>query len=61
VQSFLYRRLNSDNYKISLLVLQPGKGALVVEVEMICTSFDENPKYEALSYCWGDSKDTWLI
>ena len=56
--SFPYRRLNHENTEIRLLVLLPGKGASVVEIEIFHTTLDQNPNYEALSYCWGEPSDT---
>jgi hypothetical protein len=57
--AFPYRRLGTN--EIRLLVLQPGKGGSAVEVEIRHTSLDQNPSYEALSYCWGEPNNTRLI
>jgi len=51
---YQYHHLDSSKQEIRLLILQPGGGNTVVEVEINHQSLAENPAYEALSYVWGD-------
>jgi hypothetical protein len=51
---YQYHHLDSSMQEIRLLILQPGRGNSMVEVEIIHQSLADNPAYEALSYVWGD-------
>jgi len=61
MSSKFYRPLNLERDEIRLIVLQPGKGDDIVQVSIIHAFLSENPKYEALSYVWGDPKITIAI
>jgi hypothetical protein len=61
MSSKFYRPLNLERDEIRLIVLQPGKGDNIVQVSIIHAFLSENPKYEALSYVWGDPKITIAI
>lgn len=58
MSSYFYRPLDVAKNEIRLLILQPGQGDSVVEVEIVHHSLDDSPAYEALSYAWGDSRVT---
>lgn len=57
---FEYESLVEDD-EIRLLHLQPGIGDGDVRFSLHTVKLDDNPSYEALSYCWGDSNDTRLV
>jgi hypothetical protein len=50
---FEYSPLSSPS-DIRLVVLEPGSSKAPVRCRLIHVSLDKNPKYEALSYTWGD-------
>jgi hypothetical protein len=54
---FEYARLpfNEENRNFRLLEILPGHGDDIV-CKLKHTSLDEKPKYETISYCWGDCK-----
>lgn len=54
----IYRALNLESNEIRLLALQPGEGASPVQAVLTYASLSDNPKYEALSYAWGDCSIT---
>jgi hypothetical protein len=41
---------------IRLFILLPGTTGAAIQGYIIHVSLDENPQYEALPWCWGDSK-----
>ncbi|KAF9736360.1 hypothetical protein PMIN03_010192 [Paraphaeosphaeria minitans] len=41
-----------------VLELQPGHSSSPVRCNLLNAALDNAPNYEALSYCWGDPKDT---
>lgn len=55
-QSFQYAPLDPTQDQIRLLVVQPGELGNVVKAELVHASLNENPVYEAISYCWGGSR-----
>jgi hypothetical protein len=61
---FNYRPLSHSSKEVRLLTLLPGKNfSDRVECELIHSSLEENPQYEALSYVWGtaDAPETILL
>ncbi|RBA15875.1 hypothetical protein FPRO05_12096 [Fusarium proliferatum] len=58
-QSPLYRPLEYPNRTIRLLILQPSASPLtILEGSLHPVSLDLRPAYLALSYVWGDAKNT---
>lgn len=51
---FKYEPLDLSIDSIRLLVLLPGKLGDEIECELVHRTFASKPKYEALSYTWGD-------
>jgi hypothetical protein len=54
----LYDSLNSETNQIRVVELVPGRWNDAINCNMRTVSLDEQPSYEALSYVWGDPKDT---
>ncbi|KAI1354380.1 HET-domain-containing protein [Xylaria sp. FL0043] len=52
------RRLKMDGSEIRLLDLLPGKSADEIRGTLRIVTFDQRAEFEALSYVWGDPKDT---
>ncbi|KAI0517979.1 heterokaryon incompatibility protein-domain-containing protein [Xylaria bambusicola] len=50
--------LKPDGSEIRLLGLHPGHSTDEIRCTLRTVTFDQNPKFEALSYVWGDPKDT---
>ncbi|KAJ5723989.1 hypothetical protein N7488_002024 [Penicillium malachiteum] len=44
-----------ENFETRLLVLEPGEGDDTIRCRFKHVILSDNPKYEALSYAWGDS------
>ena len=62
--SLFYTPLDRSSKEIRLLTLEPADrdDAEIVGVITVCSLKDTPPpKYEAVSYCWGDRKDTKTI
>ncbi|KAH7357235.1 heterokaryon incompatibility protein-domain-containing protein [Rhexocercosporidium sp. MPI-PUGE-AT-0058] len=55
--SYQYKRLESSS-SIRLLVLEPGTFEDSISCHLKHVSLESKPKYEALSYVWGDSFQT---
>ncbi|KAF8865652.1 HET-domain-containing protein, partial [Acephala macrosclerotiorum] len=53
-KQYRYRPFETKN-SIRLFQLKPGNREEPIEGRLICVSFDSKPKYEALSYAWGNS------
>ncbi|KAI5460152.1 heterokaryon incompatibility protein-domain-containing protein [Mariannaea sp. PMI_226] len=51
-----YAALPPHNDSIRLVTLLPGKGESKVQCSLTAVRLSDNPKYEALSYTWGDPK-----
>ena len=58
VDSELYSQLTPDSRKIRLLTLQAGEKTDRVDCELDVWPLDQAPTYYALSYVWGDERDT---
>ncbi|OCK78373.1 HET-domain-containing protein [Lepidopterella palustris CBS 459.81] len=56
--AFQYQPLNTSQREIRLLNLMPGKFNDPIHCTVSIASLDDPPKYEALSYTWGNPKDT---
>src|SRR5579862_3989048 len=56
-----YQPLNPDKPEIRLVILAPGSGTDEIRCDLQHVSLDDNPKYSAVSYCWGDGSDVWPI
>ncbi|PMD19501.1 hypothetical protein NA56DRAFT_647209 [Hyaloscypha hepaticicola] len=54
MSQYQYRHFDSAKQEIRLLILHPGGGEAMVEVEIVHHSLADCPAYEALSYVWGD-------
>ncbi|KAI1360867.1 heterokaryon incompatibility protein-domain-containing protein [Xylaria arbuscula] len=52
------RPLKTDGSEIRLLDLRPGRTADEIRCALRTVTFDQNPIFDALSYVWGDPKDT---
>ncbi|PVH74769.1 HET-domain-containing protein, partial [Cadophora sp. DSE1049] len=61
VDDDIYFPLDSSKAQTRLVLLQPGKTREIVRCELSVAALEEKPKYEALSYEWGDAKTTWAI
>ena len=48
----------SHHDETRLLHLQPGSGDDDIRFTLHAVRLSDKPSYEALSYCWGDAKDT---
>jgi Heterokaryon incompatibility protein (HET) len=63
--SQLYQKLKDNSSQIRILrvlpPLEPALEPLPIRCELEVVSLDEKPPYEAVSYAWGDPKDTRLI
>jgi hypothetical protein len=59
-RSYEYRPLEIGGH-IRLLRLAPGDELATIKISLLYTNLDQHPPYEALSYTWGDPKDTTLI
>jgi hypothetical protein len=57
-QSTFYTPLNASRQEIRLLQLRPGNTDDTIVCDLTIASLQEAPQYEALSYVWGDQKDT---
>jgi hypothetical protein len=53
-----YNNLRTETNQIRVIELVPGRWTDAINCSMRTVSLDENPSYEALSYVWGDPKDT---
>lgn len=53
-----YRPLNADRREIRVASLLPGRWSDEISCTLSTVSLDEEPAFEALSYTWGDPKDT---
>lgn len=53
--SYQYKKLKEPR-QIRLLYLLPGTGKICFNLESV--NLDDDPEYEAISYCWGNAKDT---
>lgn len=53
----IYRPLSTDRVEIRLLTLHPGSREDAVQgtLHHVFLDGDEKPKYESISYCWGDA------
>jgi len=56
-----YPRLNTSTDSTRLLILHPGRGEQRIRCDIHTTTFAQTPSYEALSYAWGESRDTRAI
>lgn len=59
-QSYRFEALEQSD-AIRLLVLEPGTGQDPVSVRLIQAHLSSSPKFEAISYVWGDPGDTTAI
>ncbi|KAH8197230.1 hypothetical protein TruAng_008588 [Truncatella angustata] len=53
---YVYEKLEQSS-TIRLLHLHPGEPSDSVQVSVTTVSLDENPVYEAISYCWGNPRE----
>ncbi|KAF8853575.1 hypothetical protein BDZ45DRAFT_598307, partial [Acephala macrosclerotiorum] len=61
-QSYVYEPLDQANSSIRLIILQPSVDFnFDVHCDISNVSLDTEPKYEALSYTWGDTSVTETI
>jgi hypothetical protein len=52
----IYRQLSGS--EIRLIRLFPGNWDDLISYELVYVPFDDQPKYVALSYAWGDAAET---
>jgi hypothetical protein len=58
-QMFSYSPLSLPDKEIRLIVLRPCDEAdAAIDCDIVCAKLPGNPKYEALSYTWGDGGNT---
>ena len=59
LESHVFRKLNEDLKEIRLVLLNPGSVEEPISCSLVYTSLNssEDIAYDALSYCWGDSKE----
>lgn len=57
-ESFDYNRLKVAEGDIRLVNIAPGPRDAPLVCSLACASLNEHPKYEALSYVWGDPSST---
>ncbi|KAH7360040.1 heterokaryon incompatibility protein-domain-containing protein, partial [Pyrenochaeta sp. MPI-SDFR-AT-0127] len=50
----IYKPLRDPQREIRLLQLLPGYGAIPIQCILLHVNLDYAPKYEAISYTWGD-------
>ncbi|PON27081.1 hypothetical protein TGAM01_v204030 [Trichoderma gamsii] len=56
-----YEPLEHLHPQIRLLELLPGKPGSRISIKLHTVSLNDNPEYEALSYCWGPPKPSYEI
>ncbi|EHK50303.1 uncharacterized protein TrAtP1_007374 [Trichoderma atroviride] len=56
-----YEPLDHLQQQIRLLELLPGKPGSRISIKLHTVSLNDNPEYEALSYCWGPPKPSYDI
>ncbi|KAI9772213.1 MAG: hypothetical protein M1840_000962 [Geoglossum simile] len=60
----IYQPLDQDRSEIRLLKLEPGAQDAEIHCRLVHASLKDKPRYEALSYTWGDVKnnrrDIWV-
>ena len=56
-KNYSYRPVNSANEEIRLITIKGGSGSEQIQCTLTCVSLRDSPRYEALSYVWGNSKD----
>ncbi|KAI1415164.1 HET-domain-containing protein [Hypoxylon sp. FL1857] len=52
---YVYTPLNGTGRQIRLVTICPGIWSDIIECILHTTSLDDSPRYEALSYVWGDA------
>jgi hypothetical protein len=52
---YIYKKLDPQRREIRLCTLQPGSGDDPVNCTLTTVSLDDKPRYEAVSYVWGDA------
>ena len=57
----LYGKLEAHRHEIRLLSLLPAGWSDPIQCTLYRVSLDENPRYEALSYTWGDPSATCCV
>src|SRR5258708_3736188 len=57
MDKFEYNPLNPDSSEIRLLILEPGEWDSPINCRLEHEFLDTNPRYEALSYTWGDASN----
>ncbi|KAL6904030.1 heterokaryon incompatibility domain-containing protein [Trichoderma evansii] len=56
-----YQPLEHLKQQIRLVELLPGKPGSRIAIKLLTVSLNDNPEYEALSYCWGPPKPSYDI
>lgn len=57
----IYTPLRREYREIWLASLKPGDPEDDIQLSVSVISLDDDPKYDALSYVWGDLHDTYRI
>ena len=55
-ENYTYRPLQGDA-RIRMLILEPGIAPNFLRTSLIEADLDDDPQFEAVSYCWGDASD----
>ena len=55
MNQYVYNKLDPQRREIRLCTLQPGSGDNPVNCTLTTVSLDGKPRYEAISYVWGDA------
>ncbi|KAF2005452.1 hypothetical protein P154DRAFT_424541, partial [Amniculicola lignicola CBS 123094] len=58
---YSYERLDPSSSSIRILTLLPGKSYENIRCELREERLDSNPKYEALSYVWGNPANSRVV
>jgi hypothetical protein len=53
----LYETFDRTICEVRLVILSAGPITAPIEFRLTVVSLQDNPRYEALSYCWGDDSD----
>ncbi|KAK3680251.1 hypothetical protein LTR78_000629 [Recurvomyces mirabilis] len=63
MERYTYRPLDKTHKEIRVLDVLPGSGKQTVRCQMrhVFLTSDPVPKYETISYCWGDARLRWYI
>jgi hypothetical protein len=58
INVFRYQPLQSTPHEFRLVLIQPGSFSDPIKCTLQHAYLQDNPSFEAISYVWGDPKDT---